>query len=69
MDIVVGATIPLKSDKSESGPTLPQGKKDVFKERRKNRWDRRKSVREGIYVSLSMTNDRRVRRDRRKISS
>ena len=42
------------------------GKKSSFKERRKNKQDRRKSVREGVIVSLSFKDDRRVLPDRRK---
>ena len=35
-------------------------------DRRKNKQDRRKSVRDGVYVSLSFKKDRRVLKDRRK---
>lgn len=36
------------------------------KDRRKKRRDRRKSVRDGVYVSFSFKNDRRKGGDRRK---
>ena len=46
-----------------------QGKKklEFRKDRRKRRFDRRKSVRDGIVVSLSTLNNRRKRRDRRHV--
>ena len=71
MDIVIGDTPSVKMDPSEEKATLPAGKKVVSKDRRKNRQDRRRSVREGIFVSLSVDvdNDRRILRDRRKASS
>lgn len=69
MDIVVGGTSSVKMDLSEEKATLPACKKVVRKDRRKNKQDRRRSVREGILVSLSVDNDRRVLRDRRKASS
>ncbi|MCP3943520.1 MAG: hypothetical protein GY710_18855 [Desulfobacteraceae bacterium] len=38
------------------------------RDRRKLTYDRRKSVRDGVIVSLSFTRDRRKIRDRRKVS-
>ena len=67
MDIVVGGTSPVKMDPSEKKANLPAGKKLVRKERRKYKRDRRRSVREGIFVSLSVDNDRRALKDRRKV--
>ena len=67
MDIVVGGTSPVNMDPSEKKATLPAGKKLVRKDRRKYKRDRRRSVREGIFVSLSVDNDRRVLKDRRKV--
>lgn len=69
MDIIVRGTSPVKMDPSEEKVTLPSGRRTVRKNRRKNKQDRRKSVREGIFVSLSVDNDRRVLRDRRKAGS
>jgi hypothetical protein len=66
MRIVIGPTTNIhvgKSSKSSSDDT-PKKKKKV--DRRKNRQDRRKSVRDGVIVSLSFKNDRRVRKDRRR---
>jgi hypothetical protein len=69
MDIVVGKIRSAKEEGAQKKSFYKEGKKSGFKERRKNRWDRRKSVREGVIVSLSFKNDRRVLPDRRKTSS
>jgi len=69
MDIVIGETPSVKMDPSEENAKPPAGKKLAPKDRRRNKQDRRRSVREGIFVSLSMENDRRVPRDRRKVGS
>ena len=66
MDIVVGKIRPAKEEGAQKKPFYKEGKKSSFKERRKNRQDRRKSVREGVIVSLSFKDDRRVLPDRRK---
>lgn len=68
MDIIIGATPPVKMDSSKEHTTPHAGKK-VLRDRRKHKQDRRRSVREGIFVSLSMENDRRALRDRRRVSS
>ena len=69
MDIIVGSTSSVKMDLSEEKVAVPSGRKTVRKDRRKKKQDRRRSVREGIFVSLSVENDRRVLRDRRKAGS
>jgi hypothetical protein len=69
MDIVVGKIRPAKEEGAQKKPFYKDGKKSSFKERRKNKQDRRKSVREGVIVSLSFKNDRRVLPDRRKTNS
>lgn len=67
VDIIIGNTSSVTMDPSKENAMGPAGKKKVVrKERRKNKRDRRRSVREGIFVSLSGKNDRRVVRDRRK---
>ena len=66
LDIVVGSTPLLKNDVSEGQSSTPTFQKPTRKNRRKNKEDRRQSVREGIYVTLSGQKDRRVLRDRRK---
>jgi len=68
MDIVIGSTPSVKMDPSEENAAPPAGEKVVRKDRRKNKQDRRRSVREGIFVTLSVKNDIRVLRDRRKAS-
>ena len=69
MDIVVGKIQSAKEKGTHKKSFYKDGKKSSFKERRKNKQDRRKSVREGIIVSLSFKNDRRVQPDRRKAYS
>lgn len=68
VDIVIGNIPYVKKDPSKEHVKPPAGKRAVRKDRRKNKEDRRRSVREGIFVSLSGKNDRRVLRDRRKAS-
>ena len=68
MDIIIGGTSSVKMDPSEDHIGLPAGKKLERKDRRKNTQDRRSCARERIFVSLSVENDRRVVRDRRKAS-
>jgi HEAT repeat protein len=69
MDIVVGKIQSAKEDGTHKKSFYQDGKKSSFKERRKNKQDRRKSVREGVIVSLSFKDDRRVLPDRRKANS
>jgi len=68
MDIVIGGPTSVNMDSSEGNHFSPLKRKPK-KERRKNKHDRRESVREGIFVSLSVKNDRRTVRDRRKAGS
>jgi hypothetical protein len=69
MDIVIGGISPHKKNPSEENVPLPAGKKGVKGNRRKRKHDRRRSVREGIFVSLSTKDDRRFLRDRRRAVS
>jgi len=69
MDIVVGTIQSAKDEGTHKKPFYKDGKKSSSKERRKNKQDRRKSVREGVIVSLSSKNDRRALPDRRKANS
>ena len=69
MDIVVGKIRSAKEEGAQKKSFYKDGKKSSFKERRKNKQDRRKSVREGVIVSLSFKVDRRVLPDRRKTNS
>ena len=66
MDIVIGHTAHVNKDGSKRNAPKHDRKKKKFADRRKNRQDRRKSVRDGVFVTLSGKNDRRVNRDRRK---
>jgi len=68
MDIIIGGTPPVKMDSSKEHTTPHAGKK-VLRDRRKHKQDRRRSVREGIFVSLSVKNERRSGVDRRKTPS
>jgi hypothetical protein len=65
MEITVGSIHTLKPNadavKEVSAPRTGRDK-----ERRKRKQDRRKNVREGIFVSLSVREDRRNGRDRRR---
>jgi hypothetical protein len=54
---------------SSKEQTTPYAGKKVLADRRKNKQDRRRSVREGIFVSLSVNNERRSGIDRRKTPS
>jgi hypothetical protein len=65
MDIVVKGLTPANMDSSRGGKGT-HARHERKKERRKNRRDRRESVREGIFVYLSVKNDRRRLRNRRK---
>jgi len=66
VDIIVEKIHPAKKRGSNKNSVLTGGKKFRFKEKRKNKHDRRQSVRDGFFVSLSFKDDRRVGRDRRK---
>ena len=70
MHIVIGRTTKINVDDSLNKGPYDTPTKKKKRERRANKQDRRKSVRDGVIVSLSFKNDRRVRKDRRrKISS
>ena len=68
MEILVGHVASLKTSEPEN---LPEIQKTALprKDRRRNKADRRKSVREGVFVCLSMKYDRRVRRTDRRVNS
>ena len=65
MDIIIGKAPFVKKDPDKTDEPVSVEKKMFFRDRRKNRVDRRKSNREGIFVSISTKKDRRVSRDRR----
>ncbi len=62
MDIVIGQVPFVKKDPEKK--TEPE--KGRRRDRRKNRQDRRKTVRDGVIVSLSIPNDRRTQPERRR---
>jgi hypothetical protein len=66
MDIVIGNIQHTKDEGSRRKPFKKDEEKASFKERRKNKRDRRQSIRDGVIVTLSTKNDRRVLPDRRK---
>jgi len=56
----------VKNEEPKKRVTRVPKKKSNFVEKRRNRTDRRKSVRDGVVVSLSYKKDRRTRPDRRQ---
>ena len=66
MHIVIGRTTKINVDDSLNKSPYDTPTKKKKGERRANKQDRRKSVRDGVIVSLSFKNDRRVRKDRRR---
>ena len=66
MDITIGGMPFIKKDPPEEKITLRSSTKLSRRDQRKNKQDRRKSVRDGVFVSLSYKKDRRKQRDRRK---
>ena len=66
MDIVTISSASVKNEQHPKRPTRAVPKKAGFIERRRNREDRRKSVRDGVVVRLSNRKERRVNPDRRR---
>lgn len=67
MDIVViGSTSVRNEERRQRRPLRVPASKAKRIDRRRNREDRRKGVRDGVVVSLSTPNDRRVNPDRRR---
>jgi hypothetical protein len=69
MDIVVIGSTLLRNEKQKKTIARVPGQKTHFKERRRTPRDRRKSVRDGVVVSLSYRNDRRKQPDRRGVDT
>ena len=67
VDIMIGHITPVQNDPNRRHPQQrpPRDGKRVV-ERRKNKQDRRRSVRDGIVVTLSHQEDQRQEPDRRK---
>ena len=66
MDIVTIGSASVKNQNLRKPVVRVASRKNGIIERRRNREDRRKSVRDGVVVSLSYRNDRRVNPDRRQ---
>lgn len=66
MDIVTIGSASVKNQNPRKPVAGVAPRKNGIIERRRNREDRRKSVRDGVVVSLSYQNDRRVNPDRRR---
>lgn len=66
MDIRIGDMPIVKNDLKRHSGKPDQQKSGRRKDQRKNQEDRRKSVRDGVFVSLSFKEDRRQTPDRRK---
>lgn len=65
MDFIIGPVQPATAN-GENLKVVPASKSGGSKDRRKKKQDRRKNVREGIFVSLSVKEDRRRPGDRRE---
>ena len=70
MNVLIGNNIPVILEDSGKRPRIPAIKKIPKRDRRKNRQDRRKSVRAGVVVHISgRTEERRdTAPDRRKLT-
>jgi len=66
VDITIGGMPFIKKDPSGEKIALRPNGKLFRRDQRKNIQDRRKSVRDGVFVSLSYKKDRRKQQDRRK---
>jgi hypothetical protein len=66
MDIVIGRTGSVNGDSSNRKNSGDLSKRKKKSERRQNKQDRRKGVRDGVIVTLSTKKDRRVQKDRRR---
>ena len=66
MNITIGGMPFIKKDPPEEKIALCSSTKLFRRDQRKNIQDRRKSVRDGVFVSLSYKKDRRKQQDRRK---
>ncbi|GAB6905675.1 hypothetical protein DESC_780188 [Desulfosarcina cetonica] len=69
MDIVVLGNTPARNEEQQKKVTrVPRAGKPIV-ERRRNRVDRRQSVRDGITVTISSRKERRRQPDRRSTPS
>ena len=70
VDIIIGTAVPpvMNNPNKRDHQRRQAPKEKVTRERRKNRQDRRQSIRSGVIVTLSNYPDRRKSTDRRKPS-
>jgi len=66
MDIVIGRTGSVNGDANRNKNRDDISSRKKRAERRKNKQDRRKGVRDGVIVTLSTKKDRRNKKDRRR---
>lgn len=66
MGMVIRRSTHINKDVAKENISHHEKGKVKHIDRRKNKQDRRKSVRDGVFVSLSFKKDRRVVKDRRK---
>ena len=66
MGMVIRRSAHINKDVAKENPSHYEKGKLKHIDRRKNKQDRRKSVRDGVFVSLSFKKDRRMVKDRRK---
>ena len=66
MRITLKEVVSPKRDPQDTAPLPVHGKVGPIRDRRKNKVDRRRSVRDGVIVTLSTRKDRRSGVDRRK---
>jgi len=69
MDIVIGRTGSVNEDASRKKNPGGMSRRKKKVDRRNKKQDRRKGVRDGVIVTLSTKKDRRVQKDRRRITS
>lgn len=67
MGMVIKPSANINKDVTQENVSHYEKGKVKRVERRKSKRDRRKSVRDGVFVSLSFKKDRRVLKDRRKL--
>ena len=66
MSIIIKNIFSVSKDRPDKKNLYIKFNKRTIKNQRKNKNDRRDSIRNGIIVSLSSKPDRRITRDRRK---
>ncbi len=66
MRITLKEVVSPKRDTQDMAPLPVSGKRGPIRNRRKNKVDRRSSVRDGVFVTLSTRKDRRSGKDRRR---